>query len=140
MRTEESRQVVLEFMKAQGGGDGARMFELLDPEVEWVPPASVGLEVGKGPSAVLEAMACAVPQVVTDVGSVRDLVVDGETGRIVPEGDPQAFAAALLDVLGDADRRKAMGAAGRERVVEKFSLRGMIENYEAMIEEMARGR
>jgi glycosyltransferase involved in cell wall biosynthesis len=71
--------------------------------------------------ACLEAMAHARPVVATDVGGLRDLVVDGETGLVVPPRDPAALRDALERLLGDRELRRRFGAAGRERARERFS-------------------
>ena len=71
--------------------------------------------------ACLEAMAHARPVVATDVGGLRDLVVDGETGLVVPPRRPEALRAALERLLGDEELRRRLGAAGRERAREHFS-------------------
>jgi glycosyltransferase involved in cell wall biosynthesis len=71
--------------------------------------------------ACLEAMAHARPVVATDVGGLRDLVVDGETGLVVAPRDQRALRAALERLLADADLRRRLGAAGRERARERFS-------------------
>jgi glycosyltransferase involved in cell wall biosynthesis len=71
--------------------------------------------------ACLEAMAHARPVVATRVGGLLDLVVDGETGLIVPPRDPAALRAALERLLGDGELRRRLGAAGRERARERFS-------------------
>ncbi|HPG24428.1 MAG: nuclear transport factor 2 family protein [Spirochaetaceae bacterium] len=57
MDTEASRKLVLDYLTAQGSGDGAKMVSLLDPNVVWRPPAAAGLGVPKGREAVLGAMA-----------------------------------------------------------------------------------
>ncbi|NEC82727.1 glycosyltransferase, partial [Streptomyces sp. SID7958] len=59
----------------------------------------------------LEAMACGVPVVATDVGGHRDSVADGTTGRLVAPGDPEAVAAAVRGLLADDATRRAYGAA-----------------------------
>jgi D-inositol-3-phosphate glycosyltransferase len=69
----------------------------------------------------LEAMAYAKPVVASAVGGLRDLVVDGQTGVLVPPRDPPALRAALQGLLQDPDRRMQLGAAGRERARELFS-------------------
>jgi glycosyltransferase involved in cell wall biosynthesis len=69
----------------------------------------------------LEAMAHARPVVATDVGGFRDLVVDGETGLVVPPRDPAALRAALERLLADRDLRRGLGSAARQRARERFS-------------------
>jgi glycosyltransferase involved in cell wall biosynthesis len=71
--------------------------------------------------ACLEAMAHARPVVATNVGGLRDLVVDGETGIVVPPRDPAALRAALERLLADRELRHRLGAAGRERARRHFS-------------------
>jgi glycosyltransferase involved in cell wall biosynthesis len=71
--------------------------------------------------ACLEAMSHGRAVVATGVGGLRDLVVDGETGLVVPPRDPAALRAALERLLGDPELRRRLGAAGRERAREHFS-------------------
>ncbi|MDX6407884.1 MAG: glycogen synthase [Gaiellaceae bacterium] len=71
--------------------------------------------------ACLEAMAHGRPVVATPVGGLRDLVVDGETGVVVPARDPVALRAALQRLLGDPELRRRLGAAARRRAEERFS-------------------
>jgi glycosyltransferase involved in cell wall biosynthesis len=75
-----------------------------------------------GPISVLEAMAAGLPVVASDVGGVGELVDDGATGLLVPPGDPDALAAALQQVLDDAELRRRMGAAGRRRAAQRFDV------------------
>lgn len=77
--------------------------------------------------ACLEAMAHGRPVVATRVGGLRDLVVDGETGLVVPPRDPQALRAALERLLADAELRRRLGTAGRERARERFSWAGVTD-------------
>jgi glycosyltransferase involved in cell wall biosynthesis len=69
----------------------------------------------------LEAMAHGRPVVAGAVGGLLDLVVDGETGILVPPGDVVALRAALERLLGDRELRRRLGAAGRRRASEQFS-------------------
>ena len=71
--------------------------------------------------ACAEAMAHGRPVVASAVGGLLDLVVDGETGLLVPPRDVQALRAALERLLGDAGLRRRLGEAGRERVREHFT-------------------
>jgi glycosyltransferase involved in cell wall biosynthesis len=74
------------------------------------------------PLSVLEAMAAGLPVVASAVGGVPEIVADGDTGLLVPPGDAAALAAALERLLADAALRRRLGAAGRERVRERFDL------------------
>ncbi|RMG22269.1 MAG: glycosyltransferase [Armatimonadetes bacterium] len=74
------------------------------------------------PRTILEAMACGVPVVATDIAGVREQVEDGVTGHIVPQADPAAFAAALERALADTDWRRAAGTRAREIARTRFSV------------------
>jgi glycosyltransferase involved in cell wall biosynthesis len=79
------------------------------------------------PLVVLEAMAQARPVVATAVGGTPELVVDGETGMLVPPGNVDALADALRALLDDPARAARMGEAGRERVLATFSAAATVE-------------
>jgi glycosyltransferase involved in cell wall biosynthesis len=74
------------------------------------------------PLSILEAMAAGLPVVATNVGGVVELVLEGETGFLVPPGDPQSLVGALERLLDDSALRRRLGAAGRIRVEEHFDL------------------
>jgi glycogen(starch) synthase len=84
------------------------------------------------PNVVLEAMASGLPVAATDIAGNRDLVVDGETGFLLPVDDVAALAAALERLAADPDLRRRMGAAGRARVVERFSWAAVATAYRAL--------
>ena len=71
--------------------------------------------------AAHEAMQAGLPAIVTDVGELPYSVRDGETGLIVPAGDPRALASAIGNLVSDRARAAAMGAAARRHVNERFS-------------------
>ncbi|WP_159675528.1 glycosyltransferase, partial [Streptomyces mexicanus] len=87
----------------------------------------------------LEAMACAVPVVATDVGGHRDSVADGRTGRLVTPGDPDAVAAAVRDLLGSDRVRRRYGTAGRARVLARFTWPRVADGVEQVYRRLTAG-
>jgi glycosyltransferase involved in cell wall biosynthesis len=77
------------------------------------------------PIGVLEALACGVPQIATDVGGTREAVV-GDTGILVPPRDPAALADALVALLRDPGTRRKMAEASRTRHEARFGLEPML--------------
>lgn len=84
---------------------------------------------------LLEAMACGVPVVATDVGGNPEVVEDGITGFVVPQ-DAEKMATRLLELLNDPELRSRMGRAGRNRVEAHFSLQQAAERYVALYQEV----
>ena len=82
--------------------------------------------------AALEAMAAGLPVVATNVGGLPELVVDGQTGWLVPARDPASLADCLRRLIADAEKREAMGAAGRQRAQRDFPLSRMVEQIVAV--------
>ncbi|MEV4765590.1 glycosyltransferase [Micromonospora chokoriensis] len=85
----------------------------------------------------LEAMACGVPVVGTAVGGIRDTVVDGTTGDLVPARDPHALAAAIQGLLDDRIRRFAYATAARERARTRYSWAATAERLVEVYSEVA---
>jgi glycosyltransferase involved in cell wall biosynthesis len=81
---------------------------------------------------ILEAMAAGLPVVATRVGGTPEVVLDGQTGRLVDARDPSAMAAALVEFSLRRAAASAMGAAGRHRVCQHFTIDRMVEQYAAM--------
>jgi glycosyltransferase involved in cell wall biosynthesis len=79
------------------------------------------------PNVVLEGMASALPVVGTRVGGTAELILDGETGFVIPPENPSALAEKLTLLLDHHDLRRQMGEAGRRRVEELFSIERMLE-------------
>jgi len=75
------------------------------------------------PTVLLEAMACGLPVVSTALSGIPEIVADGETGYLVPPGDPAALAAAMRRLLEDCALAERLGRAGRERARDLFDLR-----------------
>ncbi len=89
-------------------------------------------------NSLLESMVAGLPMVVTAVGGNVEAVLDGETGFVVPPHSPEALATALERLACDPELRAAMGAAGRQRVKERFSLDTCVRAYADLYEEVAR--
>jgi len=89
-------------------------------------------------NTILEAMASGLPVVATAVGGNTELVVQDETGDLVPPSDPIAMATVLKRFISEADRGQCFGRAGRRRVEEEFSLEAMVAGYLGVYDELAK--
>ncbi|HMH18494.1 MAG TPA: glycosyltransferase family 4 protein [Burkholderiales bacterium] len=83
--------------------------------------------------SVVEAMACRLPVLASDIGALPEVVVDGETGALVAPGDVRAWTAALADLLADPPRRLRMGVAAHARAEAKFTWASVARDLEATI-------
>jgi glycosyltransferase involved in cell wall biosynthesis len=88
------------------------------------------------PMVILEAMAVGKPIVATEVGAVAAAVQNDRTGILVPIGDVEAFAAALVRLAGDGELAGRMGDAGRERYRTHFSYERMVDKYADVLDRM----
>ena len=110
-----------------------------------VPRITAALDVSTSSSShgesfsnvIVEAMACGVPCVVTDVGDSRSIVDD--TGIAVPPGSPAALVEAWRSLLGMSEsRRSSMGAAARRRAAEEYSIETMVARFGELYAQVAR--
>lgn len=85
---------------------------------------------------ILEAMAVGLPVVTTRVGGNPEIILEGQTGYLVPDQNPDALAAAMLQMLAQRDQWPAMGELGRQRVEQQFEIRTMIRQYEELYTEV----
>jgi glycosyltransferase involved in cell wall biosynthesis len=81
-------------------------------------------------------MACRVPTVVSDVGGLPELVVDGETGYLCSANDVEAFTTRTRALLNDEDLHDEMAQAARDRAVETFDIDRVVPMYERYYEEV----
>ncbi|MCW2927423.1 MAG: glycosyltransferase [Thermoleophilia bacterium] len=166
LRPEKAHEVLLEAVAqlARAGrpvracivGDGPRQEELqllagrlgIDGRVTWAgerrdaATLASAFDVGvicshwEGlPLAALESMAAGVPLVATTVGGLP-LLLEGGAGSLVPTADPTALAAAIATLMDDEPARLALGAAGHERVLERYSFDGMVRRIESIYDEV----
>lgn len=113
----------------------------LDQVNELLPAADLMLMPSEMESfglAALEAMACEVPTVGTDVGGVPELIDDGVTGLLFPVGDVDAMAQAAVALLGDRERLRTMAKTGRQKAQQTYCATKVIPRYEEFYESLLR--
>ena len=138
-RTEQllERLGIAEHVSFVHGLTDAELVEVMgSAEVACVPSLYEGFSL---PTA--ELMACETPLVVSRAGAIPEVVgPDGECADLVAPGDVGELEAALAALLDDPVRRAAMGAAGRRRVLERFSWRAVAEATVAAYDDVVRAR
>jgi glycosyltransferase involved in cell wall biosynthesis len=90
------------------------------------------------PLSMILAMGAAMPIVATEVAGIPEIVVDGETGWLVPAGNSLALATALVDVFADRTRAARVGKAAREFVLPRFGVDGYVKSIVGLYDELVR--
>jgi sugar transferase (PEP-CTERM/EpsH1 system associated) len=90
-------------------------------------------------NTILEAMACGLPVIATRVGGNPELVCEGESGQLVPAGDAEALASALIAYAENSHLAIAAGQAGRAAVERRFSMQAMVGAYRSLYDELLFG-
>jgi glycosyltransferase involved in cell wall biosynthesis len=112
------------YARELGLEDAVRFLGFVSPVQRAVEDAAIVVvpSLGEGFGMVaLEAMERSRPVIASAVGGLPEIVLDGETGLVVPSGDADALAEAIVALAGDLERAAAMGAAGRERALAEFT-------------------
>jgi len=104
---------------------------LRNMDVFILPSLSEGMS-----NTILEAMSTGKPVIATDVGGNSELVVPDETGILVPSDDVKALETAMRIFINAPELIKKMGAAGRKKVIKSFSIQSMVNNYEALYQDL----
>ena len=175
---EQFGDVLQDYARGAGVGDRVRIITDQKQYAPWMPELYSAADVFVSPVdnvqesfglTPVEALACGVPQVVSDWSGYRDTVVDGHTGFLVPTYwaachgelddmalltepsfdhlvlassvaiDSRALIAAVQRLIDDPELRRSMSRAPRERAVEHYSWAGVITRYEALWSELAAG-
>jgi glycosyltransferase involved in cell wall biosynthesis len=110
--------------------DVPEILALVDILVQCPSTVTEGLGV-----VVLEAMAAGKPVVASDNGGLPDAVFHGRTGFVVPRGDSDALAQALLKLLQDEALARRMGIAGRQRAETEFNISHNVRKFEKLLED-----
>ena len=126
-----------ELVQITGWVDQARMVQIYESADVIVTPSTYPDPFNLGN---IEAMASARPVIASAFGGGPEIVRDGETGYIVDPNDAPLFAKRLVSLLADPDLRSEFGAAGRRRVLERFTLARQAENVMAAYERAIAGR
>jgi rhamnosyl/mannosyltransferase len=118
----------VQFLGRVSDDDLPRLFASADI---FVLPANARAEAfGK---VLMEAMATGLPCITTEVGSGTSFIVqDAVTGLVVPKQSPEALATAVNDLLANPEKRRQMGQAGQQRVLQHFSVEQMVARVEAV--------
>jgi len=88
------------------------------------------------PRGVVQALLMHVPAVAFDIDGTPEVVLGGQTGRLVPLGDLAGFAAAVVELAADPELRQRMGGAGRALCLPRFDCRRMVDQLEALYERL----
>jgi glycosyltransferase involved in cell wall biosynthesis len=105
--------------------DVARFYSAID--VLLLPSANEGT-----PVSVIEAFAAGRPAVATDVGGVPDVIREGVDGFLAGVGDIDVLAGRLAELAADPERRAAMGASGRERVLSRYAVDRLVDDVDQL--------
>jgi glycosyltransferase involved in cell wall biosynthesis len=106
---------------------------LAESDVLVLPSRNEGL-----PMAILEAMAYGLPVVATPVGSITDAIADGDTGLLVPVGDQEALARAILKLVENPSLRLHIGARAREQYLSMFDIAAFNRKLEHIFRQAKR--
>ena len=132
-------QELRELARARGVDDAVHLPYSVGDVADWLGRADVLVHPARWEGfglALLEAMLAGLPIVASRVSAIPEIVLDGETGLLVPPDDPQRLAAALDDLLSDPGRARALGEAGRERAHASFSVERMATRTIAVYERV----
>ena len=125
---------------SRGVADSIRWLGFVNDPTEVLAAADVVVVASKWegcPVGLLEAMRAGCATVATRVGGIPEMIEDGAQGLLVPPGESGRLAEAIQSLLGDPDRRREFGRAGRRRFLERFTVDKMVEGLTDLYERYA---
>jgi glycosyltransferase involved in cell wall biosynthesis len=90
--------------------------------------------------AMLESMSMGVPVIATNIGGLKEAIIPGENGMLVPPGDPVALCRAMQEAAENRERFAAYGIRARQLVIANFSVNAMAKATETILHEVASSR
>ena len=120
-------------------GDHVRLISWMDDITELFCALNIFVSASHSESfglAIVEAMAAGAAIVSTETEGAREIIQDGKTGRLVPIGDAERTAQAIISLLRDSETRKQMADAAQTAAKERFSLARMVDETEALYGEV----
>jgi glycosyltransferase involved in cell wall biosynthesis len=136
------RQSLADLAGSLGIADRVQFVGAVDDPADYLRAADLFVlpSLAEGMSnSLLEAMASALPCVVSGIGGNTDLIADGQTGRLVSSATPAAWAHALVELLEDPAAARQMGLAARRRIDEEFALAIVVDRYIELYRRMIDG-
>jgi heptosyltransferase-3 len=122
--------------KSLGIGDRVEIGDKVDDVREVLQELDIGVVASVGSEVMcriaLEMMASGLPVVGARINAVGEAIRDGVTGLVVPPGDSELLAGAILTLIRDSSLRRSMGDKGRERVISELSMVQMVERMEEL--------
>jgi glycosyltransferase involved in cell wall biosynthesis len=86
------------------------------------------------PVVLMESLATELPTIATRISGIPELVIDGDTGYLAPERDPQAIADMLVEIYNDPEEGARRGRSGRQRVLDEFTIEGNVTRLRGIFE------
>lgn len=134
------KEIVSDYIKERGLHDSIIMIGQMDD----IPSVMAALDIivlssyaNEGlPQVLLQSLAMGKPVVASNVGSISEVVIDGETGYLIPPRNPSKLAEKIISLMKKNGQRDEMGMAGRRLVTSRFSLEGMLDRIEDLYKEL----
>ena len=136
------KTVIADFVHAEALTGRIRLIGYAPLIAPWYKACDIAVMPSRAEAAAvvaLEAMALGKPVIASNLPSIAEVVIDGQTGVLIEPDNPEVLAQTIMDLLADPDRMKRMGDAGGQRVREHFTEEQMIQSYLALFRSLIDG-